>query len=462
MGDEVIKAAASDADRKFIRALADRVRGGNCVLLLGPGVAVDPRATERPLLGALLAQQLGRDPDMQGRCPPEMQGNLRYVAQQYFQAKRSLEEMHIETCDFYRDYEGLTTDCHRQLAELPFKLIISTTPDDFMLQALRATQGKRPAAAHYDFRRPEPVRIEAPPSAATPLVYYLYGRHTRPTSLVLSENDLIEFLVDVVRGEPPLPDYLRGRLGDPETTFLFIGFGFHNWYLRVLLHVLKVYGHTGKAVAIEDSGFFTHPDRPQTVSFFSGDRLVDFRPLPWDSFARQLRDTYLAGMAGNGPAAAATELAADAPEVFLCYADEDRDAVEALGDALQSRGIRIWRDKQNLRTGQRWALALSDIIENDVNYVVVVQSASMVSRAEGFFRTEIEVALRRRTNFDESRYVFLLPVTLPGGTMMPRLKELHSGIDIDVGTGAGIDRLAKTILDDWAQPLRRGAGRKPG
>lgn len=461
MGDEVIVVAASDADRKFIRALADRVRGGNCVLLLGPGVAVDPRAADRPLLGTLLAQLLAGDPDMQGRCPPEMQGNLRHVAQLYFQAKRSLEDMHIETSDFYRSFEGLTTDCHRDLAELPFKLIISTTPDDFMLQALRATPGKRPVAAHYDFRRPEAVRIDALPTAAAPLVYYLYGRHARPTSLVLSENDLIEFLVDVVRGEPPLPDYLRGRLGDPETTFLFIGFGFHHWYLRVLLHVLKVYGHTGKAVAIEDSGFFSHPDRPQTVSFFSGDRLVDFRPLPWDSFARQLRDTCLAGMASSSPAAA-PEPPADAPEAFLCYADEDRDAVEALGDALQSRGVRVWRDKQNLRTGQRWALALTDIIENGANYVVVVQSASMVSRAEGYFRTEIEVALARRTNFDETKYLFLLPVMLPGGSMMPSLNKLHGGIDIDVVTGTGIDRLAKMILDDWAQPLRRGAGRKPG
>ena len=94
MGDEVIVVAASDADRKFIRALADRVRGGNCVLLLGPGVAVDPRAADRPLLGTLLAQLLAGDPEVQGRCPPEMQGNLRHVAQLYFQAKRS-ETLHI-------------------------------------------------------------------------------------------------------------------------------------------------------------------------------------------------------------------------------------------------------------------------------------------------------------------------------------------------------------------------------
>ena len=216
----------------------------------------------------------------------------------------------------------------------------------------------------------------------------------------------------------------------------------------------------GLSYDYEDSGFVSHPDRPQTVSFFSGDRLVDFRPLPWDSFARQLRDTCLAGMASSSPAAA-PEPPADAPEAFLCYADEDRDAVEALGDALQSRGVRVWRDKQNLRTGQRWALALTDIIENGANYVVVVQSASMVSRVEGYFRTEIDVALARRTNFDETKYLFLLPVMLPGGSMMPSLNKLHGGIDIDVVTGTGIDRLAKMILDDWAQPLRRGAGRKP-
>ena len=180
--------------------------------------------------------------------------------------------------------------------------------------------------------------------------------------------------------------------------------------------------------------------------------------MPWNHFARQLRDTYAASLAAAHQTATPREPASDAPEVFLCYASEDREAVEALGDGLQARGIRIWRDKQNLRTGQRWDVVLMDVIQNVVNYVVVVQSATMVNRPEAWYRIEIDEAMKRRKRFDESRYIFVLPVLLPGGSRMPGLEQLHTD-DIDVSSDAGLDRLARTILDDWARPLRRGSAK---
>jgi hypothetical protein len=63
-------------------------------------------------------------------------------------------------------------------------------------------------------------------------VYHLYGYPADPLSLVITENDLIDFLVNVVRKEPSLPPEITNTLA--RSTCLFIDLGFKNWYLRSL------------------------------------------------------------------------------------------------------------------------------------------------------------------------------------------------------------------------------------
>ena len=262
--------AMAEPDKKFLRPLVERIKGGGCVLLIGPGVAVDTSQPDRPTMTSLLARRLAADPSLQGRCPPEMESNLRYVAELHYESNRNLEDLAIITADFYQGLKNTTTPFHRHLAELPFRLCIDTSPDDFMLEAFLATGRKKPASAHYNFRTVARNPFLKAPSEAEPLVYYLYGHSRDLYSLVLRESDLIEFLIAIVRGDPPLPDYIKGRLGDPETTFLFVGFGFQNWYLRVLLHVLKIYGHKSRAVALEDTGFFRTLGAPRPLATSPG------------------------------------------------------------------------------------------------------------------------------------------------------------------------------------------------
>src|SRR5262245_22894568 len=110
-----------EPDKKFLRTLVERLKGGGCVLLMGPGVAVDTSLPDHPPIRSLLARRLAADPLLQSKCPPEMKDNLRYVAQLYYETKRDLEDLAIITADFYHGYHGLkniTPPCHRALAEL--------------------------------------------------------------------------------------------------------------------------------------------------------------------------------------------------------------------------------------------------------------------------------------------------------------------------------------------------------
>jgi hypothetical protein len=107
-------------------------------------------------------------------------------------------------------------------------------------QALKAA-GKTPITQRYHLRgdkrdNPEFVLSGSPGS---PVVFHLFGNAAEPSSLVLSENDVLDFLIAVVSERPPLPNSLLRALKRVGQSFLFVGFGIRQWDLRILLRVFR-------------------------------------------------------------------------------------------------------------------------------------------------------------------------------------------------------------------------------
>ncbi|SRR6266446_214552 len=452
-------ATPDDPEVRDLRSLVERIKRGDCVLVLGPRVAIRANDSDRRPLDELLACELVASIDAQRKEASVSTLTLRSAADLHYRIRQDRVELELAVQDFYARDAGSTTVFHRDLARLPFRLCVSASPDSLMLTAFREAN-KSPQEGYYSFRQ----AINAPlavPTPATPLVYSLFGYHEAPSSLVLTEGDLIEFLVSIVRGTPPVPDRVRSILADPAVSFLFLGFGFHNWYLRVLLQVMNVYGHRSKAIAFEDPQFFDHPEHEQVVGFFSGDRLIDFRPLRWEVFAQRLREVYDAGAPSKPPEPEAKRdsRSGTTPKAFISYASEDRAAVHALAEALERRGIAVWQDTQDLRAGDDWNRVLLDVIAHRVDYVVVLQTPAMTTAIRGVFHREIEAAQQRQAEmgeFDAQRLRFLVPVTLGASERLSALKNLHT---VDVGEEAGMDSLAASILEDWK---RRAALRSRG
>ena len=435
----------TEAQRRELRALAARIKDGLCVLVLGPYTSVRPDdPTRTPLeqhLSAAILESLGSPAGCAGPEPP----TLRRACELYYQQQRDREELELLVQDFYAGTSGMTTDFQRNLAQLPFRLCVNASPDDLMHAAL-VEAGKKPQRARYSFRGQAPQKLWAP-TAEEPLVYHLFGHWEDPRSLVLTEGDLIDFLVAVVKGVPPLPDEVRSVLADQASSCLFLGFGFQNWYLRVLLQVLKVHGHHSKALAFEDSHFFDHPEHEQAVGFFSGQRLIDFRRLQWETLPRLLREAY--GSSSRPVVTNPVPVNENAPKIFLSYASEDREWVDQLGEALQMRGFAIWKDKQDLRAGDDWSRVLVDVISKRVDYVVVVQTEQMALRINGVFHREIEVALRKQSEMGElegQRLRFLLPVRLGDCPTLSSLASLHV---LTLSGPADVTALAASIEEDW-------------
>ena len=224
--------------------LVSTLRFGQCILVLGPEVPADVTPgspldqadppTYTDALKARLAQEL-RDDNREITAT-----SLAGIAQHYEDADGfGAGTLRSQTASFYASAPFEPSAVHRALAALPFPLILTKSHDRLLHDALEAA-GKQPVSYRYNLRgdRSDNPEFVASGSSATPILYYLFGTPDEPQSLIISENDLLDFLIAVVAERPPLPNSLSKALQRQGVSLLFVGFGIRHWYLRVLLKAL--------------------------------------------------------------------------------------------------------------------------------------------------------------------------------------------------------------------------------
>lgn len=130
---------------------------------------------------------------------------------------------------------------HAILADLQLPIYITTNHDNFMIDAL-AQRKKDPQKElcrwNPDLLRSHPSILGTgyKPTAANPLVYYLHGHVEAPESMVLTEDDYLDFLVKISDPENILPPRIQQTLAD--SSLLFIGFRPWDWDFWVLFRGL--------------------------------------------------------------------------------------------------------------------------------------------------------------------------------------------------------------------------------
>ena len=329
------------------------------------------------------------------------------------------------------------------------------TPDRTMIQAFTEVGKTGALEAHYDYTSVGAEPLMSLPSTDQPIVYSLFGRHDRPESMVLTDKNLLEYLVRLTKASPPLPDPVRATLRASSTLFLFVGFGFTNWWLRLLLKVLDVTGVENRSLslALEDSSSFAAAAR-ENKGFFDAAGIF-IQAGDWSALAAELAARYREHVTlettRSPKASVAAPGGARQPMVFLSYASEDADAVNALRRGLEDHGISVWQDSQNLRTGQNWEAMIAEFIKR-VDYFVFIQTENMDRRddrnEDGVYNRELKLALKRQSDRPYGA-VFVLHVTI--GTCHarpePELAAVHRfRLDADNGVAA----LAANILASFA------------
>jgi hypothetical protein len=120
------------------------------------------------------------------------------------------------------------------LADLPLEGYITTNYDNFMTRALG--DRNRPAARLVCRWNESIQEVEQPAilDVAHPWVFHLHGCDSDPQSVVLTEDDYVDFLVSVQRDldKIVLPHYIHRALSN--TMLLFLGYSLTDWTFRVI------------------------------------------------------------------------------------------------------------------------------------------------------------------------------------------------------------------------------------
>ena len=132
---------------------------------------------------------------------------------------------------------------HGILADLNLPIYITTNYDNFMYDALKTRQ-KDPERElcrwsneldqMLKLQQIQPVLSPAIiPSAKKPFVYHLHGYLEIPESIVLTENDYLDFMIRLHEKDSPiLPPQITIALA--TNALLFVGYSLADWNFRVL------------------------------------------------------------------------------------------------------------------------------------------------------------------------------------------------------------------------------------
>ena len=137
-------------------------------------------------------------------------------------------------------------------------------------------------------------------------------------------------------------------------------------------------------------------------------------------------------------AAQGVRFVARAPQVFLAYVTEDREAAARLYDALAEAGFGPWMDVRNLLPGQNWPRSIESAIEAS-DFFLACFSKHSVNKWGGF-QAEIRYALdcARRLPLDE---IFVVPVRLDACRVPRSIQRELQYVDLFPDWQRGVNRL---------------------
>jgi len=99
-----------DNERRELRGLVERIRRGDCVLVLGPRLAIRADDPDRRPLDELLACDLLASLSEQGNLASQSPVSLRRAADFHYRLRQDRVELELTVQDFYAREATSTTD----------------------------------------------------------------------------------------------------------------------------------------------------------------------------------------------------------------------------------------------------------------------------------------------------------------------------------------------------------------
>jgi hypothetical protein len=229
-----MQGSLSDSDWKL---LLHRIKEGRCTPFLGAGASFPALP-----LGGGLAEQWSSEHSYPLADRTDLPRVAQYLAVTYdsmFPKERLADS--FKKCappDF-----SARDEPHSVLSRLPLPIYMTTNYDDFMIRALKAQgrEGVRETCRWKSDIKHLPSEFEKGyvPSAQQPVVFHLHGYLDETRSMVLTEDDYLDFLMRLSTDQHILPPRVQEAFTD--STLLFLGYGLADWNFRVLFRALVEY-----------------------------------------------------------------------------------------------------------------------------------------------------------------------------------------------------------------------------
>jgi|SRR5215471_498222 len=236
----------ADAAAGAMDFISKRVCEERCVLFLGaaahagppPGSVFSYPEDQRPPIGAGLSQKLAAASNFAATFGEDSLDNLQRVAL-HFEVSRSRPQL----------VEQIRDEVHvgkqpsiilEALAQLNFPIIITTNYDRLFERALERA-GKEPIVSIYSPHEGVPTD-DYPLSdlqSERPFVCKIHGDIQQPESIVVTDEDYIQFVLRMSDRDPnhPIPPTAKYHLQKWPT--LFVGYSLLDYNLRLLFKTLR-------------------------------------------------------------------------------------------------------------------------------------------------------------------------------------------------------------------------------
>lgn len=139
--------------------------------------------------------------------------------------------------DFWRNDEP-----HGFLADLPLPVYITTNYDNFMEDALKSRKKTpRTEVCRWNKNIPNDTVFDGKfePDVQNPVVFHLHGHISVKDSLVLTEDDYLDFIINISKDQEIIPSRIQQAL--TTTSLLFLGYRIADWNFRVIFRGLLSY-----------------------------------------------------------------------------------------------------------------------------------------------------------------------------------------------------------------------------
>ena len=253
LGEEAPSGEAQPSYEEVLAYIAKRISNHECILFLGSAIHVPPPegltqysypADKAPPIGVMLSKYLAE----KSKYLAQDWWNLQRVAQHFESTKtrfRLVEEIE-EAVHVGREPSPMV----RMLADLEFPLVITTNYDQLYERALdQRAEEKGALAGTYDVsiysannigqERLKTHDCSKKPDHQRPFILKIHGDVSRPESIVITDEDYIQFVLRMSDTKPynPFGNNVLAHLMTWPT--LFIGYSLMDYNLRLLFKTLR-------------------------------------------------------------------------------------------------------------------------------------------------------------------------------------------------------------------------------